>query len=241
MKDRKYQVEIKKNNGIIKVKNKTSEIFWTGGMNVLYEYLKETYGENEPIFVADIEYKNMSVNNVRQQVKKLTDAGLLKRYDTGIYFIPKKSIFKSGTQLSMNTVIEKKYLQDKNKRCGYISGVAFANQLGITTQVSMVCEVVTNKATNERREITLANSRVILRRPRVSVDEKNYRLLQFLDLMKDIDYFAEITGQELQKCLCTYLEANSIRFADLEKYLRYYPDKIYRNLFETRLLYGIPS
>ena len=27
----------------------------------------------------------------------------------------------------------------------------------------------------------------------------------------------------------------------LEKYLRYYPDKIYRNLFETRLLYGIPS
>lgn len=210
-------------------------------MNVLYEYLKKTYGENEPIFVSDIAYADMSGNNIRQQVKKLTDAGLLKRYDTGIYFIPKNSIFKSGTQLSLNTVIERKYLQDKNKCCGYISGIAFANQLGITTQVSMVCEIVTNKATNERREITLANSRVIVRRPRVPVDEKNYRLLQFLDLMKDIDYYAEITGGELNKCLCEYMKANSIVFADLEKYLKYYPDKIYRNLFETRLLYGISS
>lgn len=208
---------------------------------MLFEYLKETYGENEPIFVADIEYNGMSDNYIRQQVKKLTDAGLLKRYDTGIYFIPQKSIFKSGTQLSMNRVIERKYLQDKNERCGYVSGVAFANQLGITTQVSMICEVVTNKATNDRREITLANSRVIVRRPRTPVNEQNYRILQFLDLMKDIDYFAEVTGEELQKCLCAYLEANSIRFADLEKYLGYYPDKIYRNLFETRLLYGIPS
>lgn len=208
---------------------------------MLFEYLRETYGENEPIFVSDIEYNGMSDNYIRQQVKKLTDAGLLKRYDTGIYFIPKKSIFKSGTQLSMNRVIERKYLQDKNERCGYVSGVAFANQLGITTQVSMICEVVTNKATNDRREITLANSRVIVRRPRTPVNEQNYRILQFLDLMKDIDYFAEVTGEELQKCLCAYLEANSIRFADLEKYLGYYPDKIYRNLFETRLLYGIPS
>lgn len=208
---------------------------------MLFEYLKETYGENEPIFVADIEYNGMSDNYIRQQVKKMTDAGLLKRYDTGIYFIPKKSIFKSGTQLSLNRIIERKYLQDKNERCGYVSGVAFANQLGITTQVSMICEVVTNKATNDRREITLANSRVIVRRPRTPVNEQNYRILQFLDLMKDVDYFAEVTGEELQECLCAYLEANSIRFADLQKYLGYYPDKIYRNLFETRLLYGIPS
>lgn len=208
---------------------------------MLYDYLKEVYGENEPIFIADIKYENMSEGNIRQQIKKLTDSGLLKRYDTGIYFIPKASIFKSGAQLSMNAVIEKKYLQDKNQRCGYISGVAFANQLGITTQVSMVCEIVTNKATNDYRETTLAKSRIIIRKPRVPVDEKNYRMLQFLDLIKDIDYLAEITGNDLTNRLCAYLKAYSIRFADLEKYLEYYPDKIYKNLYETRLLYGIPS
>lgn len=89
------------------MKNDTTKIFLNRGMIVLYEYLKETYGENVPIFVSDIEYADMTENNIRQQIKKMTDSGLLKRYDTGIYFIPKKSIFKSGTQLSMNTVIEK--------------------------------------------------------------------------------------------------------------------------------------
>lgn len=208
---------------------------------MLYEYLKETYGENVPIFVSDIKYADMTENNIRQQIKKMTDSGLLKRYDTGIYFIPKKSIFKSGTQLSMNTVIEKKYLQDNNQRCGYISGVAFANQLGITTQVSMACEVVTNKATNDYRETTLAKSRVIIRKPRIPVSEQNYRMLQFLDLMKDIDYFSEIAGEELKERLCKYLEINAIRFSDLEKYLQYYPDRIYKNMYETGLLHGISS
>ena len=55
---------------------------------MLYDYLKDMYGENEPIFVADIKYGDTPMNSIRQQVKKLTDEGYLKRYDTGIYFIP---------------------------------------------------------------------------------------------------------------------------------------------------------
>lgn len=149
----------------------------------------------------------MTKTNIRQQIKKLTDSGLLKRYDTGIYFIPGESIFKSGTQLSLNQVIEKKYLQDKEQRCGYVSGVAFANQLGLTTQVPMICEVVTNKATKDYREARLAISRIIIRR----------------------------------RCLLAYMEQVSIRFSDLEPYLPYYPDKIYKNLYETRLMNGIST
>ena len=38
-------------------------------------------------------------------LKKL--AGMLKRFDTGIYFIPKKTIFKSGSTISAMQVIEK--------------------------------------------------------------------------------------------------------------------------------------
>ena len=116
---------------------------------MLYDYLKETYGENEPIFVSDIRYNNSSTNYIQQQIKRLTDSGKLKRYDTGIYFIPGQSIFKSGPQLSRDKVIEQKYLRADGARCGYISGALFANQLGLSTQVPLVCEVVTNKATSE--------------------------------------------------------------------------------------------
>ena len=143
---------------------------------MLSDYLKDMYGENEPIFVADIKYGDTPMNSIRQQVKKLTDEGYLKRYDTGIYFIPKKTIFKSGSQLSRNKVIEKKYLLQDGKRCGYVSGVLFANQLGLTTQVPVSCEVVSNKATNDVRRVKLASSMITVRKPRVKVTEQNFRL-----------------------------------------------------------------
>lgn len=206
---------------------------------MLYDYLKETYGENEPIFIADIQYEGMSTNYIRQQVKKLTDAGMLKRYDTGIYFIPKKSIFKSGSQLSRDKVIEQKYLKEGGQRCGYIYGLMFANQLGLTTQVPMTCEVVTNKATNDYREVKLASSSVILRKPRVRVTDENFRQLQLLDLLKDIDFYAERDGDEQFKRITAYMNAYRIRFSDLEKYLPYYPDKIYKNMYEMGLLNGV--
>ena len=134
----------------------------------------------------------MSRANLRQQIKKLTDAGKVKRFDNGVYFLPKKTIFKSGSQLSPEKVLECKYLRDKDKRCGYVSGLMFFNQMGLTTQVPMLYEVVSNKATNEYRETSLAKSRVIVRKPKVPVTESNYKVLQFLDLLKDVDFPVQI-------------------------------------------------
>lgn len=208
---------------------------------MLYDYLMDTYGENEPIFVSEIQYEKQSTNYIRQQIKRMTDSGLLKRYDTGIYFIPKKSIFRSGSQLSRNTVIDRKYLRDQGKRCGYVSGVMFANQLGLTTQVPGVCEVVTNKASNDYRETTLASAPVIIRRPRVPVTEDNYRKLQLLDLVKDIDFYSETSGQQLTDRVLSFMRKYDIRFSDLTEYLPYYPDKVYRNMFEMGLLRGISA
>ena len=59
---------------------------------MLYEYLIKNYKENEPILLSDIQIEGMSDVNIRQQIKKLSDDGSIKRYDKGVYFIPKKSI-----------------------------------------------------------------------------------------------------------------------------------------------------
>ena len=170
-------------------------------METLYEYLLKNYKLNEPIFLADLQIEGMSRANLRQQIKKLTDAGKVKRFDNGVYFLPKKTIFKSGSQLSPEKVLECKYLRDKDKRCGYVSGLMFFNQMGLTTQVPMLYEVVSNKATNEYRETSLAKSRVIVRKPKVPVTESNYKVLQFLDLLKDVDVYSEITGKPLSLTL----------------------------------------
>lgn len=207
----------------------------------LYDYLINNYGENEPIFLGNIQIEGMSNANIRQQVKKLTDEGKLKRFDTGIYFIPKKSIFRSGSQLSKEKVIEKKYLADMDERCGYMSGLMFANQMGLTTQVPMVYEVVTNKATKDFRETELANSKVIVRKPRVPVTENNYKVLQFLDLIKDVDFLSELTGEALGKRLYRYMKDVGLEFTMFVPFLPYYPDKIYKNMYEVGLLNGVSA
>lgn len=207
----------------------------------LYEYLLENYNENEPIFVSEIAIEDMTDVNLRQQIKKLADSGKIKKFDTGIYFIPKKSVFCSGSQLSPYKVIEQKYIRSSKERYGYISGMMLANQMGLTTQVPMIYEVVTNKATKDYRETRLAKTRVVIRKPRVEVTEDNYKTLQFLDLMKDIDSYSEIEGEQLQKHLLRYMQAINLKFSMLEPYLSYYPDRIYKKMYETGLLYGISS
>ena len=198
-------------------------------METLYEYLLKNYKLNEPIFLADLQIEGMSRANLRQQIKKLTDAGKVKRFDNGVYFLP---------QLPPEKVLECKYLRDKDKRCGYVSGLMFFNQMGLTTQVPMLYEVVSNKATNEYRETSLAKSRVIVRKPKVPVTESNYKVLQFLDLLKDVDVYSEITGKPLQERLYQYMSDAGLSLSEMEPYFSYYPDKLYKNLVETRVIYN---
>ena len=129
--------------------------------------------------------------------------------------------------LSPDDVIRKKYLVDDGCRCGYLSGMMFANQLGITTQVPVVYEVYTNKATTDYRDTTIGSQRIIIRRPYVEINDGNASILQFLDLMKEVRDIAEI------------VKANDLRFDILKQYFPYYPDRLYRNMYEVGLLNGV--
>lgn len=208
---------------------------------ILYDYLIKHYGENKPIFLADLQIEGITDVNIRQQMKKLSDFGKVKRFDTGIYFIPPiKNMSHAEFTLSMDQVIEQKYLLDGNSRCGYISGLLFAKEIeGLTTKTAAVYEVVTNKATKYFRETSLADMRVIIRKPRVPVTENNYRILQFLDLLKDIDLFAEIENRDLKNCILKYMKDTELEFTMLEPYFIYYPDKIYKNMYKAGLLHGV--
>lgn len=210
-------------------------------IDVVYEYLRKNYSENEPIFLSDVRIPDMKDVSIRQQFKKLTVDGRLKRFDTGIYYLPKESMFRSGSMLSVDEVIKRKYLMDGQEQCGYISGILFANRLGITTQVPMVYEVYTNKATTDYRETELANVRVILKKPYVTIDDQNASSLQFLDLLKEIADISEIEGTELTDRLLDYMRKKKISFDSLKEYLSYYPERIYKNMYEVGLLNGIST
>ena len=207
----------------------------------VYEYLISNYGENEPIFLSDISIVGMKDVSVRQQLKRLTEDGRIKRYDSGIYFIPKKTMFKSGSTLSVDEIIRKKYLIDGETQCGYICGLMFANKLGLTTQVPTVYEVCSNKATTDYRDMRIGKFRVILRRPYVEITDQNVNELQFLDLIREVNEISEVEGTELTERLTNYLKAKDIKFDALGTYLQYYPERIYKNMYEVGLLNGVAT
>ena len=208
---------------------------------MLYDYLMENYGENTPIFVSELDIEGLNESTLRVQIKKMTDAGMLKRFDTGIYFIPKKTIFKSGSTISAMQVIEKKYLKNKDKVFGYLSGYMLVNMAGLTTQVPVVYEVVSNNATTDYRKIMINKTRVIVRRPKVPVTNENVRILQFLDLIKDVDIYSEEEGNSLKKRMLEIMKKLDITFSALEPYLSFYPEKIYKNMYETGVLAGVSA
>ena len=207
----------------------------------VYSYLQGKYSQNEPIFLSEINIPGIKPVSLRQQLKKLTEDGRLKRFDTGIYYLPKKSVFCFGSMLSPDDVIRKKYLIDGDSLCGYLSGMMFANQLGLTTQVPMAYEVYTNKATTDYRDTMVGSLRVIVRRPYVEVNDDNVSALQFLDLIKEISDIAELDGMELTERLTGYMKTKGLSFDKLQQYFPYYPDRIYRNMYEVGLLNGVAT
>ena len=145
---------------------------------MLYDYLIKNYKANEPIFVSDIVLP-VSDANLRQMFKALCDSGKIKRFDTGIYYVPKASILKNGVPLAADEVAVAKYIVRKGKVEGFYSGYTFANQLGISTQVPYVKEIVSNNASTRVKEVNVRNKRIILRRARTEITNENYVVLQF--------------------------------------------------------------
>ena len=210
-------------------------------IDTVYDDLKTKYRAGEPFFLSEIDVPGISDVALRQQLKKLTNDGRLKRFDTGIYYLPAKSMFRSGSTISVDEVIKKKYLTDKGGRCGYVGGLFFANQLGLTTQVPGVYEIYTNKATTDYRETQLANLRVILRKPYCPVNGSNAAVLQFLDLLKEVEDISEVEGGELTGKLLGYMKKKGIVFENMAPFLPYYPERIYKNMYKVGLLNGVST
>ena len=49
---------------------------------------------------------------------------------------------------------------------------------------------------------------------------------------------SEVTGKPLQERLYQYMSDASLSLSEMEPYFSYYPDKLYKNLVETRVIYN---
>ncbi len=204
---------------------------------MLYDYLKENYEPGEPIFSGDIEIPGLSEENLRYHLKKLTDDGIISRFEAGVYYFPKMDILGERMNLSAETVAIHKYIQRRGKRVGYYSGYTLANRMGLSTQVPFTIEITSNYAPALVRELTIKNRKYIIRRPVAEVTEENVAVLQFLDCLKDIEKCAEEEMDVCGKILSKYAKQNNITKQKIDEFIEEYPVKIYKAIYETGVEY----
>lgn len=201
---------------------------------MLYEYLLENYKPNEPIFTSDIEV-GLNGNTLRPLLKQLCDQGLLKRFDNGIFYIPSQSRLKGGIPIAAGTVAKYRYINRRGKIEGYYSGYTFANQVGINLQVPVTVEIVSNEASAKVRDIDIKGQVIRLRKPRATVTEENAKVLQFLDLLCEIDRLSDESEEVISRCLRDIIKNQNIQKKDIDAYISLYPVKVYKNFYEKGL------
>lgn len=172
---------------------------------MLDKYLLETFGYNEPIFINELTIPDMSENAVRQSVKRLAANGYLQRFDTGIYYIPKPSKLLGSSYMDPFTVIIRKYIRNNSETYGYITGASFANQLGLTTQMPAVLEIVTNREATKGRTVTIGGQTIRVKRSALDITKDNATILQFLDTVSQVERYSEVDKQEMIDRLSAYL------------------------------------
>ena len=202
---------------------------------MLFEYLKENYAPGEPIFTEDIHIEGMNRPNFIQQLKTLTDNGKIIRYEKGIYYIPKETRFGHAISPSPETIARYKYISRMGKTDGYYSGSTFANLIGISLQVPMKKEIVSNNIAAIVREVLIGKQTFIVRRTNVPISAENVHVLQLLELLKNLDNYMDGDYNEAREKIEKYTLANDIQKTDIDRYIRHYPDSTFRFYYEMRL------
>lgn len=202
---------------------------------MLFEYLKDNYKDGEPIFLDDIHIEGMKRDNFRQQIKTLADSGKIVRYEKGIYYIPKQTRFNSSAAPSPETVARYKYISRGGIIDGYYSGSTFANIIGLSQQVPMKKEIVSNNIAAIVREVLIGKQTFIVRRSNVPISGENYKVLQLLELLKNLDSYLDSNYDEAREKIKNYSLANHITIEEIDRYIRRYPDSTFRYYYEMRL------
>jgi len=204
---------------------------------MLKSYLLENYGYNEPIFLNDLKIEGLSENAVRQSVKRLVAKGFLERYDNGIYYIPKAGGLLEKSYLDPLLVIMRKYVRNKYETYGYITGLSFVNQLGLTTQMPAVIEIVTNTEATNGRTVMVGSQKVRVKKSAVPVSNNNAELLQLLDCIVQAEKYTELSMERTIEIMSAYVKGKSFTREQLARVTAVITGTTAKKLIEWGLIY----
>jgi hypothetical protein len=124
-------------------------------------------------------------------IERLIENGTIKRIRTGLFYVPKVTAF--GILKPSEDEMLKPYLFENKKRIAYITGTSIFNKYGFTTQVPTTVKIATR---NRVINLNLGTIKVRSVKSYVDVTDKNYYLLELLDIIKDFKIIPDSKKQQ---------------------------------------------
>ncbi len=118
---------------------------------------------------------------VIKAINRLVSEEQLARISKGKFYVPKKGLL--GARKPSDAELVRSVLYKEGRLRGYVTGLSLYNQLGLTTQMPRTVTIALNGSRQEKAFATIRIRTVVTRAP---VDEKNVKILQYLDALKDI-------------------------------------------------------
>jgi hypothetical protein len=192
------------------------------------------------------EHSDAVVKAISRSANKL---GLVK-IKKGLFY--KSEIGRFGKMSPKNNDVIDYFTSHKRKTVGYVTGTALYHRWGLTTQVP--AEVTIATSTNKREKANLSGLRIVTIPARYKVTKKNIQVLQFLDVLKNIDRipdaniedvalklaerfknFSSETIKEMEKvAIEAYTERTKALLGSfLETYLNHFSEVLHRSLNPT--------
>lgn len=189
---------------------------------MLYDYVLSNYHSGEPIFEVDIDIEGLPERRKREQLERLVAYNKLSKFMNGIYYIPESLDLADEKGISPDVVARNQYVLRRGKRIGYFGGYTLANLMGLSSQIPVREEYVSNAVGEKEKEVLLGTRTYIVRKPPVEVTEENYRVLQLLEILQDLEKYADDL-QAAEFPLTYYIKRNHVSKRNVREYLEYFP------------------
>lgn len=135
---------------------------------------------------CDIPVYQQAPSAVVKAMSRLVSDGQVKRLSKGRFYKPKKGIF--GELKPSDSELLKSILYKDGRLRGYVTGTALFNQLGLTTQLP---RTITIAIEGGRQLKDFGSLRAKLIKSRAPVKDSDVVLLQYLDVLSDINYIPD--------------------------------------------------
>lgn len=151
-------------------------------------------------------YQQLSIESneysaATKAIERLIEKGIIKRVSTGVFYKPKQTIF--GELKPNEEELLKPYLFQSNKRIAYITGISLYNRMGLTTQVPRNIKIASR---DKRITVSVGNIKGNPVKSYVDVTNKNFYLLEILDVLKDFKKIPDLDKKSGIKIISNQLK-----------------------------------